>query len=635
MKGGNVVVNTFSKHVVLDNGIVKVTLSKPHGAVTEIEYGGISNLMETLNVESHRGYWDINWKEAGGHLKLDLIEGSEFSVVTATEEQAEVSFVRRWDSSLQGSSRIPVNIDLRYILLRGSSGFYAYAIYERPSGFPACELVQTRMVFRLGKDKFDYMVISDHKQREMPTEDDRKPGRCRKLAYPEAVWLTNPVNSDFKGQVDCKYQYSLENKDGGVYGWISSSRSTSTNPMVGFWVIFPSHEFRNGGPNKQNLTLHAGPICLAMFHSSHYIGDNSSKFGEGEAWQKVFGPVYIHLNSSVDRPSLWQDAKNQKLLQEQLWPYTFPASPGFIKKEERCSIMGRLWVNDKFISSEAFPADSAYVGLAAQGENGSWQMESKGYQFWTKTDKNGNFQIHNICPNQYNLYGWVPNIVGDYKNETILTLSPGSSTNLGDLTYTPPRNGATIWEIGFPDRTATKFYVPQPKPMYSNTFFLNSEKFRQYGLWERYADLFPNSDLVYTVGVDDYRKDWFFAHVTRKQGDGTNEATTWQVKFNLDKVIKNGHYTLLISIASSTASDLQVYFNNPNLQLPHFETHQIGKDNSIARHGSHGLYQIFNVQVDYSWLSPGNNTIFLKQRIHTSPFNGILYDYIRLEQPTT
>jgi hypothetical protein len=40
-------------------------------------------------------------------------------------------------------------------------------------------------------------------------------------------------------------------------------------------------------------------------------------------------------------------------------------------------------------------------------------------------------------------------------------------------------------------------------------------RYRQYGLWERYADLYPDGDLVYTVGVSDYKKDWFFAQVTR------------------------------------------------------------------------------------------------------------------------
>ena len=42
--------------VVLDNGIVKVTLSKSQGTVIEIEYGSIDNMLETLNLEAHRGY---------------------------------------------------------------------------------------------------------------------------------------------------------------------------------------------------------------------------------------------------------------------------------------------------------------------------------------------------------------------------------------------------------------------------------------------------------------------------------------------------------------------------------------------------------------------------------------------------
>lgn len=40
-------------------------------------------------------------------------------------------------------------------------------------------------------------------------------------------------------------------------------------------------------------------------------------------------------------------------------------------------------------------------------------------------------------------------------------------------------------------------------------------RFRQYGLWERYSDLYPEGDLVYTVGVSDYKNDWFYAQVPR------------------------------------------------------------------------------------------------------------------------
>lgn len=52
-----------------------------------------------------------------------------------------------------------------------------------------------------------------------------------------------------------------------------------------------------------------------MFLSAHYTGEDLvPKIGSGEAWKKVFGPVFMYFNSvmSGDDPlSLWQDAKDQ------------------------------------------------------------------------------------------------------------------------------------------------------------------------------------------------------------------------------------------------------------------------------------------------------------------------------------
>lgn len=49
--------------------------------------------------------------------------------------------------------------------------------------------------------------------------------------------------------------------------------------------------------------------------SGHYAGDDlNPKFGEGEAWKKVFGPVFIYVNSVMDGQdplTLWDDAKRQ------------------------------------------------------------------------------------------------------------------------------------------------------------------------------------------------------------------------------------------------------------------------------------------------------------------------------------
>lgn len=45
------------------------------------------------------------------------------------------------------------------------------------------------------------MAVADNRQRYMPMPDDRLPGRGQPLAYPEAVLLVDPVEPEFKGEV--------------------------------------------------------------------------------------------------------------------------------------------------------------------------------------------------------------------------------------------------------------------------------------------------------------------------------------------------------------------------------------------------------------------------------------------------
>ncbi|CAL5408330.1 unnamed protein product [Camellia sinensis] len=139
-------------------------------------------------------------------------------------------------------------------------------------------------------------------------------------------------------KVDDKYQYSCDDKDNRVHGWICS------NPAVGFWMITPSDEFRTGGPVKQDLTSHVGPTTLSMFFSTHYAGDNQTiKLRDGESWKKVFGPVLIYLNSvsvEEDALTLWEDAKEQMLIETQNWPYDFPLSEDFPHADQRGTVSG-------------------------------------------------------------------------------------------------------------------------------------------------------------------------------------------------------------------------------------------------------------------------------------------------------
>ncbi|KAF5195032.1 Rhamnogalacturonate lyase family protein, partial [Thalictrum thalictroides] len=68
------------------------------------------------------------------------------------------------------------------------------------------------------------------------------------------------------------------------------------------------------------------------------------------------------------------------------------------------------------------------------------------------------------------------------------------------------------------DGPAAEFFVPDSDSKYINKVLVNKPnlRFRQYRLGDWYAELFFDTDLVYTVGFGDYRKDWFFAQEERQ-----------------------------------------------------------------------------------------------------------------------
>ncbi|KAI7992772.1 putative inactive purple acid phosphatase 16 [Camellia lanceoleosa] len=143
-------------------------------------------------------------------------------------------------------------------------------------------------------------------------------------------------------KVDDKYQYSCDDKDNWVHGWICSNlhlldSDDHTHDELHAIVALSS---------KISPRMLAQPPYL-----THYAGNNLTiKLRDGEPWKKVFGPVLIYLNSVLveeDALTLWEDAKEQMLIETQSWPYDFPLSEDFPHADQRGTVSGRLLVRDK------------------------------------------------------------------------------------------------------------------------------------------------------------------------------------------------------------------------------------------------------------------------------------------------
>ncbi|CAL1367707.1 unnamed protein product [Linum trigynum] len=628
---GGVKLTCDPKHVTIDNGIIQLTLASPIGRIVGLKYHGADNLLDSHEPKLWGAYFDVSYNVipprsgAGG---LHRVEATKYAVITEKPDIVEVSFSAEWNPSLTDSV-VPLNFDIRYIVRKGDSGFYTYVAVERLKDWPDMDMSLHVFVFRPNKQLFNYMAVSDEIQLVMPTEADRANGVT--LAPREAVLMTNPVDPAFKGQVDDKYEYIQEQKDSKLKGWISDTSK------IGFWLIQPSTEYMNGGPLKYDLSCHNGPTCVMVFTGEHVYGDDVDMvFKKGEGWNKVFGPFFTYVNSEQDRAGLWKDAKSQLEKETQLWPYCFIQHKDYTPAAQRGSVVGQLLVDDKYLSPTPKEACKAMVGLAAPGTtNEAWQSEAKGYNFWTEADEKGNFCIKNVRPGDYNLYGFVPGIVGSLRHPQLITVKPGNEINLGQVMFKPPRNGPTVWELGIPNRSAKEFFIPNPDPKALNKFWLDKpdQKFRQWGLWDRYPVYWPKEDVVFEVGRSNYSKDWCFAHFYRSDGKVWN-PTTWQIIFDLPEVCTTGSYTIHIALAAAELTNTLVYVNNINARREHYDTGTWGDDNAIARHGDHGFYRFFSGSLPSNLFVKGKNTIYLKQaRSQTYMFAGVMYDYIRLEAP--
>jgi rhamnogalacturonan endolyase len=630
----------------MDNGIVKITVLKNNGNMQTILYHGVS-------IVGRSEYWE---RTPSGQVTPSV------TIDPATNGG------QRGEVAVKGVNA-PIDIEVRYVLERGVSGFYTYAQYTHPASYPAGGFGENRFILQMNPT-FNWLSVDKDRNQLMISNEDQRSGTVIHAKEQSIIAAGNYKNSVEHKYTYCGIMYRLP-----AYGW------SSTKDHIGIYFINPTTEYIGGGAEKMDLVCHMGATLLDYWTSGHYGGGAGCSIPAGQDWKKVVGPIFVYLNAleNPKEPSqaeldtlaatqgnptvpatwhdnslaLWNDAMSKAKEVEAAWPFDWVNGVDYPHKSERGNVTGQVILDDPQAASTKLPnltiglahpdytgTGGAFANRSGNGNLVTWQHDGNYYEFWNQGNEDGTFKITNVRPGKYTLHAFADGVLGEYA-KTDITVEAGKDIDLGKLDWKPVRDGKQVWEIGYPNRNGGEFF--------------KGDEYWRWGWGMRYALLFPN-DIVYTVGKSDWHKDWFFEEVPHATNlgfvnpaakDPANQAfgwvnlptapgqdmwrdwgrgreTTWTVKFNLDHAPK-GTATLRVSLGGSDSTTLTIGVNGQTAgAIRPIST------NALRYNTDRGVWREYSQPFNGTLLKAGENEMTL-----TVPAgdltSGVCYDYLRLE----
>ncbi len=638
--------------VTMANGIVSVVIETAKNRLNSVQYttsnSGTPRTVETIMPKNH-----FRW---GGFP----LGGSTFVYSLAVDPATNGGSYG--DVMLLNPSDDNGVFELHYSMLRGSSGFYT-----------------TATMTHRAQDKADAIgawgaltwVPVGFNWGSMNAMHDYALGPTPVLAHgsnvPDSAHeLTVQKTGGHAGEFDDKFMYADDRANLNAWGW-SSVGPGGLN--VGVWLM-SLMEFSDAGPLKRDVAeaIDRGidePILtgeLSMGQDNH--------FADGEVWSKTCGPFFYYVNSvptTVTAPRqaaqlLFQDAQAQAAAEKAAWPYAWFKLGGYVPESGRGTVTGKLVIADA--GNPHASAANVWVGLEQQAPSVNqvcdFQNYVKPYQFWVKTDADSSFRIpHVIAGSNYTLWAFGPGAAGTFLSQNqnggrapleldlpakpfAVTVRAGTPTDLGSVTWTPLRIGATVFELGYPDRKADKFrhgedyWVPEPSPKlgYPTPIWGGEPEY----------PLDNPKGVSYTVGQSQWPRDWSYIIAAPPDATGAYQPGTGTITFQLPVAPgANAQASLYLGCAGDESGGIIVSVNGKNLgsvpgvtAAPNpitpegFDPPKGYADDSAEHFSDHGPFFDQRINFPGSLLHAGANTV----AITVAGKKGMPYlmlDYLRLE----
>jgi len=525
------------------------------GRVSSLTLGGTELL-------SNNGIY-FDYTTANGNQGLSP---SKVTVIKNTPEYCEVLY-----SATSGNTIF----EQGFIMRKGVQMLYTYVI-ATGTATSANEPIKEARVCTRTAETLLYGYVDYRMNGKIPSNSDMAE------AEKEANTIQDATYRLADGSIYTKYNWANYIERDTLHG-LNNGR------YHGLYNIPVSYEWLNGGCERQELTVHAtskSPITIQMLQGEHFGGE-AMVLAEGE--KKLYGPFAICATYATDPVSY---ARTQASNAVKEWPFQWFEND--LYPRDRGTVRGHLNI------TTGQRNDSVRVILAQEkGKDPITMMH--GYQFWTLTDENGDFELKNVRPDTYHLYAYAKaGDVTDMLEQDDITVSAGDN-DLGTITWTPKKYTQLLWMIGHNDRRSSEFHY--------------SDALRQYGLW----DSIP-ANLTYTIGQSNEQTDWYYAQT--KNG-------TWTIKFNLDERPSSGRVYLTVSVAGCAGTGNTITAKVNGTQRGQWKPGY--KDASVYRSAvNSGRHYLYTCDFINTGLKAGENTIALTLSGCGSK-DGVMYDCVKLE----
>lgn len=544
----------------MSNGIITLSIGS-NGMANNMKHPSNGN----INILGSNGiYFDYTSD------KNRSLSAASARIVRQDDDYAEVVYTSAANDALP-------TYEHGYILRKGESGVYTYVIVHGNSKSGDTSqggvgpIKETRVCTRLSATFLDGYV-DDQMQGSIPNNAE--------MAEAEKKQVQDATYYLADGSIYTKYNWAQFIDHDDFHGLM--------NKKVGVWNIPVSYEWLNGGPMRQELTVHAtskSPITIQMLQGEH-LGASATTYDDDQ--HQLFGPFMIYVNDGETREAMIEDARKKAAELKAEWPFTW--------FENEYYPLDRVAVSGKINITTGQQPGNVKVVLAAPG--GNLLRQGGDYMFWTLTEADGSFTIPAVRKGKYSLYAYATTgIITDELCVDDVEVAD-AETDLGDIEWTPLTLEHQLWNIGENNRLADGFNC--------------SDRPRAYEAWQ-----WQPASLEYTIGESDPATDWYNAQT--KNG-------TWTVKFNLDREYE-GDALLTASIAGvSNSPKITVTVNGKSK-----DSWSLSDDGSIRRSATlAGRHLVKSFSFPASDLKVGENSItFVASNCKDK--SGVLYDCIKLE----